>query len=81
LNSIAVDAWSATGREASLTSLFAAIEVDVFEVEGVDMTWDVSAELTVSYHLCCCHMHSRESGMKDLDGSADLPKECQADID
>ena len=81
MNSIAVDAWSATSREAPLASLFAAIEVDVFEIEGVDMTWDVSAELVVSYRLCCCHRHSRKAGMEDLDGSADLPKECQTDID
>lgn len=81
MNAIAVDAWGATGREASLASLFAAIEVDVFEVEGVDVTWDISIELNISYLLFCCAGCSRKAGMTDLDGSADLPKECQADID
>ena len=42
LYTLAVDTWSSGSSEATFTSLFAAIEVDVFEVEGVDVTWDVS---------------------------------------
>jgi hypothetical protein len=43
---LAVDARGTSSSEATLTSLLAAIEVDVFEVEGVDVAGDVSADWT-----------------------------------
>ncbi len=43
LHAIAVDTWGPTGSEAAFTGLFAAVVVDVFEVEGVDVAGDVSA--------------------------------------
>lgn len=49
LDAIAVDAWSARCSEASFAGLFAAVIVDVFEVEGVDVAWDISRGLIVSY--------------------------------
>jgi len=43
---LAVDAWGTSSSEATLTSLLTAIEVDVFEVEGVDVAGDVSVDWT-----------------------------------
>lgn len=48
LHTIAVDAWGAIGSEAALARLFATIIIDVFEVEGVDVTGDVSAAIFIS---------------------------------
>lgn len=44
LHALAVDAWGTSGSEAALTSLITTIKVDVFEVEGVDVAWDISAD-------------------------------------
>lgn len=46
LDSFAVDTWSTSSSEAALASLIAAIEVDVFEVECVNVAGNVSADST-----------------------------------
>jgi hypothetical protein len=49
LYTLAVDTWGTTCSGATFPGLFAAIEVDVFEVEGVDVTGNVSVNGEVSY--------------------------------
>jgi hypothetical protein len=44
LHALAVDTRGTSSSEAALTSLFATIKVDVFEVESVDVAWDISAD-------------------------------------
>lgn len=41
LNAFAVDTWCPSSSVASLSCLFSAIVVDVFEIESVDMARDV----------------------------------------
>lgn len=50
LHILTINARRTTGREASLASLFAAVEVDVFEVEGVDVAGNVAdfRQVTIS---------------------------------
>lgn len=49
LHAFAVDTGGTSCGEATFAGLFAAIEVDVFEVEGVDVTGNVSVNEEVSY--------------------------------
>jgi len=42
LDSVGVNAWSTLGGELAQSAPFAAIEVDVFDIEGVDMAWEIS---------------------------------------
>jgi hypothetical protein len=42
MHTLAVDTWGASCGEATFTSLIAAIKVDVFEVEGVNVPRNVS---------------------------------------
>jgi len=48
LYSLTVNTWCTSGSESALTCLLLAIVVDVFEVESVDVAWDVSAILLVA---------------------------------
>lgn len=45
LYAFAVDAWGAGCGEAAFARLLFALVVDVFEVEGVDVAWDVAVEM------------------------------------
>jgi len=41
LYSVAINARGSCSREPSLTSLLSAIVVDIFDVERVDMAWEI----------------------------------------
>jgi len=45
LYSLTVNTWRTSCSKAALACLFLAIVVDVFEVESVDVAWDVSVNL------------------------------------
>jgi hypothetical protein len=44
LHALAVNAWGTSSSETTLASLVAAIEVDIFEVECVNVAGNVSAD-------------------------------------
>lgn len=44
LNSVAVDARSSVPGQLAVPCSFSSIEVDVFEIEGMDVTRDVAEE-------------------------------------
>jgi hypothetical protein len=46
LHTLAVDTRSTSSSEAAFSGLLAAIKVDIFEVEGVDVAGNVSAYCT-----------------------------------
>jgi hypothetical protein len=56
LHALAVDTRGTRSREATLASLGAAIEVDIFEVEGVDVARDVSVDWPSAVVIGVCEV-------------------------
>ena len=52
LYALTVDTWGSGGSEAALASGVTTVEVDIFEVEGVDMAGNVAAKQTSAMVLC-----------------------------
>lgn len=44
LNSIRVDARRGLARQLAISCTITSIEVDIFDVEGMDVAWDVAEE-------------------------------------
>ena len=44
LDSVGIDAWGIFGGELAESALLTAVKVDVFDVEGVNVTWDISED-------------------------------------
>jgi len=44
LYSVAIDTWGVSSGETALAGLLTTIVIDVFEVEGVNVAWDIAKD-------------------------------------
>lgn len=63
LYSVAIDARRSSCSDNTFASLFAALIVDVLEVEGVEMAWKNTAQSCISY--CCDHVWYEDNCLQD----------------
>ena len=73
LDSVGIDAGRIVGCELAQSTLLATVEVDVFEVEGVDVTWDISkdGETDVDEEIGTAARDHKYSDRREEDGDED----------
>lgn len=70
---ITVDTGGSARSIPTLSSLFSAVVVDIFEVEGVDMAWDVSEdrEADVDKQISTASSNGPDANRRKEDGDED----------
>jgi hypothetical protein len=73
LDSVGINARRIFGRELAQSALFAAIEVDVLDVECVDVTWDVTeyGETDIDKEICTTARDHEDADRREENGDED----------
>lgn len=76
LDIVGIDAWYRIGCELAKSALLAAVEVDIFDVEGMNVTWNVAEECEANVDkkvgtAACDH---EDANRRDEDGDEDDEK-------